>query len=176
MHRVILRAALALLLAGCAAPGPGPGSRDPGAMIASAALFDPARFAGPWHVVADFPAPGASGCGITREDWRLTAPGRFAVSGAACGPRGRTGFAGTAAVVGPGRIDLSAGNTRPDLGGEPLWVLWIDADYRVAALGTPSGRFGMMLSREPAARGDLYTAAREVLDFNGYALERLRPR
>ena len=175
MSRLILRTALALLLAGCAGPGPQQGHRDPSAMIASAALFDPARFAGPWHVAADFPGQAAP-CGITREEWRLTGPGRFAVSGAACGPRGRMGFAGTAAVIGPGRIDLSGGNTRPDLGGEPLWVLWIDADYRVAVLGTPSGRFGMILSREPDARGDLFAAAREVLDFNGYALERLRLR
>lgn len=176
MPGMIRLAALALLLAGCAGPGPQQGHRDPAAMIASAALFDPARFAGPWHVVADFPAAGAAPCGITREEWRLVAPGRFAVTGAACGPRGRSGFAGSAAVIGPGRIDLSAGTTRPDLGGEPLWVLWIDADYRVAAIGTPSGRFGMILSRAPDARGDLVAAAREVLDFNGYALERLRPR
>lgn len=176
MPRMIRLAALALLLAGCAAPAVQTGHRDPAAMIASAALFDPARFAGPWHVVADFPAPGAAPCGITREEWQATGPGRFAVTGAACGPGGRLGFAGSAAVIGPGRIDLSAGTTRPDLGGEPLWLLWIDADYRVAAIGTPSGRFGMILSREPAARGDLYTAAREVLDFNGYALERLRLR
>ncbi len=176
MSRLILRTALVLLLAGCAAEAPQQGHRNPSAVIASAALFDPARFAGPWHVVADFPAQGAPNCGITREDWRQPVPGRFEVSGATCGPRGRMGFAAMAVVVGPGRIDLSAGNTRPDLGGEPLWVLWIDADYRVAAIGTPSGRFGMILSREPVARGDLYTAAREVLDFNGYALERLRPR
>lgn len=167
--------ALALLLAACGGPGPRQGFRDPDAMIASAALFDPARFAGSWHVVADFPAPGAARCGITREGWRAVAPGRFVVTGTACGARGPQAFAANAAVTGPGRIDLAAGG-RADLGTEPLWVLWIDADYRVAAIGTPSGRFGMILSRQPSARGDLVTAAREVLDFNGYALDRLRPR
>jgi len=165
----------ALLLAACGGAGPRAGHRDPGVMIASAALFDPARFAGTWHVVADFPFPGAARCGITREDWRVTGPGRFAVAGSACGPRGVQGFAASAAVTGPGRIDLAA-DGRPDLGTDPLWVLWIDADDRVAAIGTPSGRFGMILSRSPAARGDLLAAAREALDFNGYALEGLQPR
>lgn len=165
----------ALLLAACGGPAPRAGFRDPAQMIASAALFDPARFAGTWHVVADFPAPGAARCGITREEWRAVAPGRFAVTGSACGPRGPSGFATSAAVTGPGRIDQLAGG-RPDLGTEPIWVLWVDADYRVAAIGTPSGRFGMILSRQSTARGDLATAAREVLDFNGYAVGGLRPR
>lgn len=168
-------AAIALvLLAACAAPAGRQGYRDPDATIASAALFDPARFAGDWFVLADFPA-GTAACGITRESWRTVAPGRFAVSGTACGPRGAIRFDGHATVTGPGRIDL-ASPARADLEGAPVWVLWVDADYRVAVLGTPSGRFGTILARHPQARGDLFAAAREVLDFNGYDVARLRMR
>ncbi|WP_286789544.1 lipocalin family protein, partial [Thioclava sp. UBA3469] len=53
-------------------------------------------------------------------------------------------------------------------GGEPIWVLWVDFDYRVAVLGTPSGRWGMILSRQTPPRPDLIKAARDVMDFNGY--------
>ena len=58
-------------------------------------------------------------------------------------------------------------------GREPIWVLWVDQDYRVAALGTPSGTWAAVLVRPGKGRGDLLTAAREVLDFNGYDLKRI---
>jgi apolipoprotein D and lipocalin family protein len=90
------------------------------------------------------------------------------VTGTACGPSGARAFAGDARVTGPGRI------TREGLRGpETLWVLWVDADYRIAVLGTPDGTIGRVLSRTPEPRQDLWIAAREVLDFNGYDLERL---
>ncbi|WP_164738086.1 lipocalin family protein [Frigidibacter oleivorans] len=169
------RALLALLLlAACAGPADRQGYRDPRATIASAALFDPARFAGDWFVLADFPA-GTAACGVTRESWRSVGPGRFTVTGTACGPRGAIRFDGRATVTGPGRIDLAA-PARAELEGAPVWVLWVDADYRVAVLGTPSGRFGTILGRSPERRGDLFAAAREVLDFNGYTTDRLRLR
>ncbi len=47
-------------------------------------------------------------------------------------------------------------------------MLWVDFDYRVAVLGTPSGRWGMILSRQTPPRPDLIKAARDVMDFNGY--------
>ena len=53
---------------------------------------------------------------------------------------------------------------------EPLMS---DIDFLVAVLGTPSGRFGMVLSREMPPRSDLIVAARRVLDFNGYNLRRI---
>jgi apolipoprotein D and lipocalin family protein len=164
----LLRAALlAALLAGCAPPAPET-SRDPGAMIASAALFDPARFADVWHIVAAL-GPEA-GCGPLTETWIPEAPGRFAVTGTFCGPSGARAFAATADLVGPGRFRRPARE-----GDDPLWVLWVDADYRVAVIGTPSGRFARILARRPDPRPDLIAAAREVLDFNGYALAGLRP-
>lgn len=155
---------LVLALAACAAPRPEGGAyRDPSAPISSAALFAPARFAGEWHQVAAFGAEAA--CGAVAEAWQATGPGRFRVTGQVCdGGRVRAG-ASDAAVTGPGRITRS--------GGETLWVLWVDADYRVAAIGTPSGGFGRILSRDPVPRADLMTAAREVLDFNGYDISRL---
>lgn len=164
MRRVILAA---LALTACIRdPAPAPGFRDPGTAISSSAAFDSARFAGRWHGVAAFGAEAA--CGRTVEDWQADAAG-FAIRGTACGKRGLSGFATRGQVVGPGRV------ARAEAGGtEVLWILWVDADYRIAAIGTPSGAIGRILSRDPVPRADLLTAAREILDFNGYDISRLQ--
>lgn len=148
-------------LAACAPVPPETGLRDGAAPISSAALFDPARFADVWHVVATYGAEAR--CGPLAETWTVTGPGRYRVTGATCGPNGARAFLTEARVTGPGRI------TREEPGGPAeLWVLWTDADYRVAVIGTPSGAFARVLSRTPEARPDLMQAARDVLKFNGY--------
>ena len=53
-------------------------------------------------------------------------------------------------------------------------MLWADADYRIAVIGTPDGRFGRILARRADPPSDLVAAAREVLEFNGYDLAGLR--
>jgi apolipoprotein D and lipocalin family protein len=154
--------AAALALAACAAPepGPAPGLRTAGAWISSASLFDPARFAGQWKVAES----GTPGCAGATQDWRYDGRGAYALSGVDCSGAKPRHLSGRAVVTGPGgRITPDAG-----FGREPVWVLWVDQDYRVAVLGTPSGRFGMVLARDLPVRSDLAAAAREVLSFNGY--------
>ncbi|KEP69808.1 lipocalin [Thioclava dalianensis] len=166
MRQLILILAGIALLAGCAsAPRMAPGLRDRDALISSAALFDPTRFAGDWHVVAS----GQPGCkGV--QSWRWDGSGSFDVRGAECA--GATGPLDAKVVLtGPGGR-MSA---REAFGGEPIYVMWVDQDYRIAALGTPSGQWGMILSRQTPARPDLLKAAREVLDFNGYDLRKISP-
>ncbi len=102
-----------------------------------------------------------------QERWQADAGG-FAVRGTRCGPTGKTGYATRARPVGPGRITREMRD-----GTEEIWVLWVDADYRIAALGTPSGGFGRILVRPGQARADLIIAAREIMDFNGYDVSRL---
>ena len=149
--------ALALLaaLAACGAEG----YRDTGAPISSAALFDPARFAGTWYEVARYPEP--DGCSATATFAPL-ADGRLAVTDGCT--------RGVAEVVGPGRLSV-----RLDGAAEatPVWVLWVDEGYRTAVLGDPSGRAGRILNRDPQIPADRLAAAREVLDFNGYDLAQL---
>jgi len=160
-------ALVALALAGCVAkaPEPAPPSlRDPKAMISSAALFDAGRFAGTWHVAAS----ATPGCAGAKQEWRWD--GRvYALSGIDCSGPVPAVLEGQAALTGPGA------RFAPDkgFGGEPIWLLWVDQDYRVAVLGTPSGYWGMVLSRGLPLRADLATAAREVLDFNGYDVKRI---
>lgn len=153
--------ATAALLAACTGS---PALRDSGAQISSNAAFDPARFVDVWHVAATYGAEAS--CGPLAETWMPTGPGRYRVTGTTCGPRGARAFVADARVTGPGRI------TR---GGEELWVLWVDADYRVAVIGTPSGAFARVVSRTPSVRPDLMEAARRVLQFNGYDPAGLRP-
>ncbi|MCB2127812.1 MAG: lipocalin family protein [Rhodobacteraceae bacterium] len=161
---ISLVAVLALL---ACATVPDTGLRRAGAPISSSTAFDPARFAGQWWLVAAYGAE--AGCGAVGENWVQTGPGRFEVTGQQCGPLGRGGFRTEASVVGPGRIRRGSAT-----GDEVLWVLWVDADYRVAVIGAPDGRFGRVLSRTPAPRADLMQAARDVLRFNGYDPAALR--
>lgn len=165
MYRLILLATLTL--AACVeGQKERAGLRDPARMIASAALFEPSRFAGTWYQVAAYGADAA--CGRLREEWQIGVGGRYQIAGTTCARGSLYSFATEGALTGPGRI------TRGEHG-QPaeLWVLWVDADYRIAAIGTPSGGFGRILSRDPVPRADLFTAAREVLDFNGYDTRRL---
>lgn len=164
MRAVIAALIAALALAACVPEKPAP-LRDPKGLISSAALFDPARFAGQWNVVQSG-VPGCSGA----QSWAWDGKAAYQVKGTDC--TGATAQLDDRIVLtGPGgRMIGHAG-----YGGEPIWVLWVDYDYRIAALGTPSGSWGLILSRQTPARPDLLKAAREVLDFNGYDLARMQP-
>ena len=155
--RIVLALCLSGALAACASGSGGPNLRDGGAQISSSAGFDPARFVDVWHVAAGY--GGDAHCGPLAETWVMTGAGRFRTTGTDCGPRGARAFVADAKVTGPGRITRN---------GQELWVLWVDADYRVAVIGTPSGQFARVLSRTPTVRPDLMEAARRVLRFNGY--------
>ena len=163
--------ALSLLLAALAACAPGPAPearRDPAVRLSSAAVFDAGRFAGRWHV-AQSHVPGCTGA---VQDWQVAGPGRYQLAGVDCTGRAPAALSGQAVVTGPG------GRITPDtgFGRAPVFVLWVDEGYRVAVLGTPSGGWAMVLSRDPVLRPDLARAAREVLAFNGYDLTLLAAR
>ncbi|MCV2878065.1 lipocalin family protein [Sedimentimonas flavescens] len=163
MRRLI--PALLCLLAACAAPPPEQGLRNREAMISSAVVFDPARFAGRWHVAAS----GVPGCAGAAQDWALDERGAYVLSGIDCSGTRPAHLTGRAVITGPGaRFAPDAG-----FGRAPVWVLWVDQDYRIAVLGTPEGQFGMIVTRELPPRADLMAAAQEVLAFNGYDLRRI---
>jgi apolipoprotein D and lipocalin family protein len=160
MSRIVL--ALTLALAGCAANAPAPSAfRAADAPIWSAAAFQTAQVAGTWRQVADFRGTGATcdagGIEITPEGQGLRLSGSLCLSG-----RTET-VSGTAPLVGPGRLRVN---------GEEWWVIWVDVGYRTLAIGTPSGRFGIILDRG-AIPGDRLEAAREIFDFNGYRTQTL---
>jgi apolipoprotein D and lipocalin family protein len=165
VHRLIV---LCLLLAGCAARqdaviGP---FRDPAIPIYSAAVFDQSRFAADdWQQVAAFlpgPAENCADAGLHFPEQGNAARASYRL----CLANGLREGGGAVAWQPGGRLAL------PGIA-EPLWVLWVDADYRTVLVGTPSGALGFILNRGGALPADRLAAAREIFDFNGYDLSRL---
>lgn len=159
---------LALALAACAA-GPGPdagrGFRDPAVPIFSTAAFDPARLPGTWVQAAVFLPPG----GACRAGVARIAPGGAATLRLCLGGREVTA-AGQLVPVGPGRLVLrGAGGALAQV----WWIVWVDADYRTLAIGTPSGDWGFILNRGGQLPEDRFNAAAAIFDFNGYDTARL---
>lgn len=152
-------------LAGLCACAPRP-ELPAGPQVSSLALFEPARMADAWHVVAET----GPACGPLAETWTPEAAGRFRVTGTACGPAGARSFLDTATVSGPGRFTRSG-----PAGTRPLWVLWADADNRIVVVGAPDRSYARILARKPSPSPDLLAAAREILDFNGYDPGSLHP-
>lgn len=169
MHRLIL--ALVLALAACAAPAPTGTFRPAGGPIWSNAVTDLSRIEGRWTQVANFAEGARPGCApggatITRQGDGLAIAARLCLDGAV------VTHSGPFVVTGPGRLTAS-GTASPPLD-EAWWLLWIDTDVRTLVIGTPSGRFGFILNRDGRLPGDRLTAAREILDWNGYDITRLR--
>ncbi len=154
---------MAGLLAGCAAAVPDvAGFRAPGAPIYSNAVIAPGDLAGEWTQVASFattPGCAAGAVTIVRQGAGLAVQGPLCLGGA------MVDASGLYAVTGPGRI-------RRDAGAE-WWVIWADTNLRTLAIGTPDGRFGFILNKGADLPADRLRAAREIFDFNGYAMGRL---
>ena len=147
--------------------------RDTSVPIASNALFDPSRYLGLWYEVARFPVPFEAGCvGVTAEYGALD-DGGISVRNICRNSDGsvKSSIEGRADVLGPGRLEVSFPSV--PFGSADYWVLWVDEGYRTAVVGAPNGRSGWILNRDPVIPADRLAAAREVLDFNGYDLDRL---
>lgn len=71
---------------------------------------------------------------------------------------------------GQGRFSV----TMPSGEARDFWVLWVDEGFRTAVLGNPDGTFGWIVDRSTTGGADRIAAAREILDFNGYDVSRLR--
>lgn len=173
MRRMIL-AGVVVLVAGCGGQeGLFATYRDAGVPIASKALFEPERYLGTWYEIARFPVPFEAGCvGVTAE-YGPREDGGLSVRNTCRRADGtvRSVIEGTAEVVGPGRLKVRFPSV-PFVAAD-YWVLWVDEGYRTAVVGTPNGRAGWILNRDPVIPADRWAAAREMLDFNGYDVTRL---
>lgn len=161
MHRLIL--ALALALAACVAAPQIAGFRPASAPIWSSAAFLPAKIEGSWTQVATFSAGKGLGCAPGGLRFARTGAG-LAVQGKLCLNGKMQRIAGVMRPSGPGRMTLP--------GMAEWWVIWVDADYRTLAIGTPDGSFGFILDRGKIG-ADRLRAAAEIFTFNGYAKGRL---
>ena len=148
MRAVLLCLALAGCAAGTAAPVLPPVTislRNPTAPVASQADAGSSRLSGDWVVV--------EGAGIAPGARLRFEPSRVTVGGVSL----------PLADLGLGRLTL---------GGEAIWVHWIDADNRTAALGDPEGRRVWIMDRS-GRPGERLAAARSILEWYGYDLARL---
>lgn len=168
----VLPVLLLVLMAACAAPEPPPvaGFREAGGPIYSNAVCDPGRIVGDWVQVAAFASGAGPGCGPGRVQVAGTAQA-LTVEGGLCLDGRRLAASGALVPVGPGRVRPAQAE---GVLAQDWWLLWVDADYRTLVVGTPSGGFGFILDRSGSLPADRMAAAREVLDWNGYDLGRLR--
>lgn len=135
-------AVLAFLTA-CGAPSPTPAPmplRDPDAPVASQVDAGLTRLEGDWIVV---------------EGNGLRSGARVSVG------------SGVMSIDGAPFPVTDAGMGRLRVAGQPLWVHWIDADNRTAALGDPTGQRVWIMDRS-GQPGERLHAAREILDWYGY--------
>lgn len=156
-------------LAACA-PGP-QGYRDVKTPMGATLRFDAARFAGVWHVVARMGEAGDERAGLGEafvfgppgSGWSVTRA-RVSCTGFECAQ-----YQETLPVrqVAPGRIAVD---------GQTWWVLWVDDDFRTAAIGTPDGSFGWIMDRKgpQGISADRLVAAKEIMEWAGYDLTRLQ--
>lgn len=147
--------------------------RDTSKPIASQANFDPARYLGTWHEVARYPVPFERNCSGVTAQYGSNDDGTVSVFNTCRNEDGsvRSTIKGSAEIVGPGRLKVKFPSI-PFVKAD-YWVLWVDQDYRTAVVGAPNGQSGWILNRTPEISADRLTAAKEILDFNGYDLGRL---
>ena len=74
----------------------------------------------------------------------------------------------------PSRRGALGGVLRSAEDGEALVVMWVDDGFRTAAVGGSGGQAAAIIDRAPTGGADRIAAAREILDFNGWDVSRLR--
>lgn len=135
------------------------GYRDLSVPIGATTRFDADRFSGQWMIAASFTL-------------QQKAPVAFSLAGAANRLKVSTdeipGIAGLYREGVPGElIPLSTQQ-------ETLVVMWVDDDFRTAAVGTVSGTIGLVLDREGETPADRAAAVRDIFDFYGWDTSQLK--
>jgi apolipoprotein D and lipocalin family protein len=147
-----------VLLSACAQPAP-EGFRDLSVPMGATTRFDPERFSGNWLVIASFTPPFNTPLDVSLSPQARTI---------AVASDGVPQVSGLYREGAPGELLPVSGVS------EPLVVMWVDEDFGTAAVGTPSGSFGAVLNRTSGIRDDRARAARDVFDFYGWDVSRLR--
>lgn len=179
MKRFAICAALAL--AACTAepvvtPAPADVSllRNPTANLGSQADVVAQDLAGDW--VVRQAVAGAWPNGQSSVSFAASGQGLVLVTqGVACAP---SDLCEAATVQVPYVRTLAgryrAGESVPAAVPSEIWVYWMDFDDRTMAIGNPNGGFVAILDRAATGGGDRITAARDILDWYGYDLSKLR--
>ena len=133
--------------------------RDQSAPIGATTRFTPQEFAGNWVIAASFQqrrkAPVAVTYSEDAQRLAVTSDELAEVAGFY-----RQGVAGEL-------IPFSDEQ-------ETLVVMWVDAEFRTAVVGTESGSIGVVLDREGDVPNDRAKAARNILEFYGWDTSQLK--
>lgn len=154
MRRLIGVALSLTVLAGCLAPGPETtlAVRNPTVPISSQVDATAERLKGDWVVRASWSDTARVGEVL---HLRLGQGGALWLGDIALTPRGHGRFGGA--------------------GGIPQWwVLFLDADNRTAAIGTPGGEFGWIMDRRATGGADRIAAAKQIMQWSGYHIARVK--
>ena len=135
------------------------GFRDTSVPMGATSRFDSLAFSGDWFLVASFEPRKAAAVVVTLapevQHLRVTSNAVPEIAGLY-----REGV--------PGELIPVSGV------GETLVVMWVDEEFRTAAIGTPSGNFGAVLNRSPEIPPDRARAAREIFSFYGWNVSQLK--
>ncbi|WP_135506974.1 lipocalin family protein [Roseovarius aestuariivivens] len=167
--------ALALLVSACSVTGVAPSYRDTSVPLSVTTRGAPAgefgKMAGPWFLRAGY-----------SRDYDLAMvnflPG-YASGNAVELRRAACDLSGDCVTEDTVLRATALGQNRWQLNGiesRELWVIWVDDNFRTAAIGTPDGSYAWILNREARGGADRLRAAREILEFNGYDTSRLTER
>jgi apolipoprotein D and lipocalin family protein len=164
MVRRLMIIAAALVLAACVA---GPSGRAGDAPpLEAVASVDVPRYMGLWYEIARYPTSFQKNCEGTTAEYTLREDGRVNVLntcrfGTKNGePRSAEAVARVMEGSNGARIFVNFAPVPLPAGRGNYWIIHLDADYRRAVVGEPSGRFLWYLSRTPT----LTTEARAELD------------
>ena len=166
---------LAVILAACNAPQDsalegGATYRNQDTLIGVTSRFDEESFSGIWYLRGYLPETE----NFDQLAFRIeTAGPQFRIAANVCDQAGICGvFAEDLKTrrLGQGRYVIKT----LDGVDRRLWVLWIDEGFRTAVIGNPEGTFAWIVDRSQKGGTDRITAAREILDFNGYDVSQLK--
>ncbi|MGH1414626.1 MAG: lipocalin [Pelagimonas sp.] len=119
--------------------------RNPTAQVASQADVTIDRLVGTWKIV--------QGAGIAPHSQVIVGPELAEIGGETL----------PFIAIGPGRFLL---------GGDEIWVHWLDINNRTAAMGEPGGKRVWIMDKS-GTPGERLNAARRILDWYGYDLSRM---
>ncbi|MDW4548589.1 lipocalin family protein [Defluviimonas sp. D31] len=149
--------------------------RDRSVPIETVSELDIERYAGRWYEIARFPNSFEKGCVGVTADYTLRKDGQVSVlntcrKGALDGPVKTA--KGVARIEGPGKLSVTFVPWLPFARGD-YWVLYLDADYSLVAIGTPRGKTGWILARQPMISAEQRSRAEAALRRNGYDTSKL---
>lgn len=162
---------LGVILIACSSPS----YRAPDVEMTTNGPVDLERYQGRWYEIARFPNRFEEGCVGVTADYSLNEDGSVKVvntcrQGTLDGPVEVAEGVATSNSPDNDKLLVTFVPWLPFAKGD-YWIL--DTDYEVAVIGSPSGSTGWVLARTPSLPPQRLARAFQVLEANGYDLNRI---